>query len=138
MAQTGSVFTHPSQFDDFLYASIGEDDHGMLVSVLSTWARMGLDPWQEAANLAQLPAEAAAEKLAALLAVLPQGSVAYLDPPAVAARLTGLLPRRTKANAPPGRTPLGIQSRTLPPAIVAVFFFMAIMLFAHYAFQGSR
>ena len=138
MAQAGSVFAPSSQFDDFLHASVGEDDHGMLLSTLSVLARMGLDPWQEAAKLAQLPKEAAAQKLTALLAALPQASVAYLDPPAVAARLAELLPLRPKANPTSGKTPLGTRWRTMPPAIVVVFILMVIMLFAQYVFRDSH
>jgi len=41
-----------SEFNDFLFAPIGEDKNGMLVSVLSGLARSDVDPWQEAAKLA--------------------------------------------------------------------------------------
>ena len=44
-----------AEFNDFLFAPIGEDGNGMLVSVLSGLARLDVDPWQEAAKLAQLP-----------------------------------------------------------------------------------
>jgi hypothetical protein len=138
MGQTPSVFAHSTQFDQFLHASIGEDDHGMLLSVLSALARLGLDPWQEAAKLAQLPADAAAQKLAALLAALPQASVAYLDPAALADRLTRLLPRGAKADAAPGETPSRIQSLFKPSAIAVFFIVMAIMLCAQYVLRASH
>ena len=60
-----------SEFNDFLFAPIGEDRNGMLVSVLSGLARSDVDPWQEAAKLAQLPGEAATKELAALIGALP-------------------------------------------------------------------
>jgi hypothetical protein len=44
-----------SQFDDFLFAPIGEEENGMLLSVVSALARLDLDPWQEAASLTGLP-----------------------------------------------------------------------------------
>ena len=44
-----------SEFNDFLFAPIAEDRHGMPLSVLSALARQNVDPWQEAANLASLP-----------------------------------------------------------------------------------
>jgi hypothetical protein len=44
-----------SEFNDFLFAPIGEDRNGMLVSVLSGLARSDVDPWQEATRLAELP-----------------------------------------------------------------------------------
>ena len=63
-----------SEFNDFLFAPIGEDRNGMLVSVLSGLARSDVDPWQEAAKLAQLPGEAATKELAALIGALPDGA----------------------------------------------------------------
>jgi hypothetical protein len=83
-----------SEFDAFLFAPIGEDRNGLPLSIVSLLGRMDLDPWQEAASLAGLPAEAAAQKLAALLAALPDGSLKQMDAGRMAARLTAQLPRR--------------------------------------------
>jgi hypothetical protein len=82
-----------SEFDDFLFASIGEDRNGMLLSVLSALARLDVDPWKEAAQLARLPGETAAHRLAALIARLPDGALMRPDPGTIAARLIALLPR---------------------------------------------
>ena len=83
-----------SEFNDFLFAPIGEDRNGMLVSVLSGLARSDVDPWQEAAKLAQLPGDAATKELAALIGALPDRAVSYQDPRTIATRLVALLPRR--------------------------------------------
>jgi hypothetical protein len=48
------------EFDEFLEASIGEDRNGTTLSVLSALARLEVDPWQEATNLARMTREAAA------------------------------------------------------------------------------
>ena len=82
-----------SEFNDFLFAPIGEDKNGMLVSVLSGLARSDVDPWQAAAKLAQLPGEAATKELAALIGALPDRATSYPDPGTIAARLVALLPR---------------------------------------------
>ena len=66
----------------------------MLVSVLSGFARSDVDPWQEAAKLAQLPGETATKELAALIGALPDRAVSYPDPRAIATRLIALLPRK--------------------------------------------
>src|SRR5271155_2454052 len=58
------------EFDAFLFASIGEEVDGQPLSVLSALARLGLDPWDEAAHLAQLTREAAADQLAGMIAGL--------------------------------------------------------------------
>jgi hypothetical protein len=65
----------------------------MLVSVLSGLARSDVDPWQEAARLANLPGESATQRLAALIGALPDWAASYSDPRSIAARLVGLLPR---------------------------------------------
>jgi hypothetical protein len=57
----------PLPGSEFLFAPIGEDRDGMLVSVLSGLARSDVDPWQEAARLAELPEETATQRLASLI-----------------------------------------------------------------------
>ena len=87
-----------SEFNDFLFAPIGEDKNGMLVSVLSGFARSDVDPWEEAAKLAQLPGEAASSELAALIGALPDRAASYPDPRTIAKRLIALLPHPLGAN----------------------------------------
>lgn len=87
-----------SEFNDFLFAPIGEDRNGMLVSVLSGLARSGVDPWQEAAKLAQLPGDSAAERLAALIGALPDKATPYPDSRTIATRLIALLPHPPRFN----------------------------------------
>jgi hypothetical protein len=94
-----------SEFNDFLFAPIGEDGNGMLVSVLSGLARSDVDPWQEAAKLTQLPGEAATRELAALIGALPDRNASYPDPRAIATHLIALLPRRLGSNGGPQPTP---------------------------------
>lgn len=87
-----------SEFNDFLFAPIGEDRNGMLVSVLSGLARSDVDPWQEAAKLAQLPGEAATKELAALIGALPDRARSHPDPRTIATRVIALLPRSQGLN----------------------------------------
>jgi len=93
------------EFNDFLFAPIGEDRNGMLVSVLSGLARSDVDPWQEAAKLAQLPGEAATKELAALIGALPDRAASYQDPRTIATRLITLLPRRFGSSGGPQQAP---------------------------------
>jgi len=55
---------HERRYDAFLFASLCEDDETVL-SVLSVLARQDLDPWHEAARLADQPKEQAINSLAA-------------------------------------------------------------------------
>jgi hypothetical protein len=93
-----------SEFDNFLFAPIGDDANGMLLTVLSALARSDLDPWNEAARLAGLPEKYATARLTALIEGLhdrPAVSTGYRT---IAARLVTLLPRRTISDAPLPRT----------------------------------
>jgi hypothetical protein len=83
-----------SEFDKFLFAVIGEDRNGMALSVISVLARKDLDPWQEAATLAAGSKEMAAQRLASLLAALPERTLQQAHPEVTAARLIALLPQR--------------------------------------------
>jgi hypothetical protein len=95
------------EFDDFLFAPIGEDRNGMLLSVLSALARLDVDPWQEAAKLARLPVGAAARRLAGLLAGLPDGATAHPDPGPTATRLIALLPSQQGDGLDVSAAPVG-------------------------------
>jgi hypothetical protein len=75
---TSISFFRP-EFDDFLYAPIGADGGEMPLSVLSALARLDLDPWQEAAELSELPKGTATQRLAALIARLPGGRWTLAD-----------------------------------------------------------
>ena len=101
-------------FEAFLSASIGPDADGSELTVLSALARLGLDPWSEAAHLAALPRDAAAQALALTLAELPPGNRTLADMADIASRLADRLPRAPEAvsrrgkkrkAAPPGRDP---------------------------------
>ena len=92
MAALSQMSIGPSPFAEFLYASVGEDKAGVELTVLSALARLGLDPWNEAARLANLPRAAAAQALAKSIALLPPGNWGESDSPEIAARLVGRLP----------------------------------------------
>ena len=99
-----------SEFNDFLFAPIGEDKNGMLVSVLSGLARSDIDPWQEAAKLAQLPGETATKELAALIGALPDRLTSHPDPRTIAARLIALLPHPLGSDGGPKQAPLAASA----------------------------
>lgn len=81
-----------SDLNDFLFASVGEEQNGVTLSVVSGLTRLGLDPWEEAARLAPLPKARAAEALANLIARLPIRRTQSLDDLAISRRLVELLP----------------------------------------------
>lgn len=82
------------KLDDFLFASIGEEDSGMPLSVASALARLGVDPWTEAGRLAQMSRAEGTAALAQMIAQIPLRNSKASDAPRVAERLMGLLPAR--------------------------------------------
>ncbi|MBI3199628.1 MAG: hypothetical protein HYZ40_19375 [Rhodospirillales bacterium] len=89
-----------SEYNAFLFASVGEEAVGVQLTVLTALTRLGLDPWQEAARLSDLPREAAAWALAATIATLPAGDWKVSESGAIAARLVDCLPARSAPAVP--------------------------------------
>ena len=110
-----------ASFDDFLFASIGEEASGMPLSVASVLARLGTDPWVEAGRLARLPQAKATEALAAMIAQVPMPSWQPSEVAGIVARLIALLPGA--AAAPPPRpepkqpTPARSESDSAGPPV---------------------
>lgn len=108
---TSVSFFRP-EFDDFLYASIGEERNEMPLSVLSALARLGVDPWQEAAELSGLPKDPATQRLASLIALLPGGRWTQTDLWAIAGRLIELLPHGSSSDLPLAVKAYGLREMT--------------------------
>ena len=96
--QSPDVFAlRHSNLNPFLFADIGLEPHGMMLQVVSVFARMGEDPWREAARLAGLTAPAAAASLARQIAAMPGGLWPLPAATLIAARLVTLLPKKVSA-----------------------------------------
>jgi hypothetical protein len=92
MTQSGPPASSlPREFNAFLFAPVGGDRDGMALSVLSALARRDVDPWQEAAELANMPADGARARLTSL--IIPLGPDMGDDAAAIVTRLLALLPR---------------------------------------------
>ena len=102
-----------SQFNDFLFAFVGEEKSGARLTVLSALARLGFDPWAEAARLSDLTREVAASALAATIVTLPEGNWKASDSRSIADRLVDRLPKRVSPPANSARDG-GIRDR-MPP-----------------------
>ena len=111
-----------TDFDAFLFAPIGEDTNGMPLTLLSVLARLGIDPWEEAADLAHLPLEPALQRLTSRLEAAPNSRPASAaDTVNIATRLMALLhraPARTpSAPAPIPQLKIATQSKGVRLAI---------------------
>jgi hypothetical protein len=117
-----------NDFDAFLLAPIGKDAGGMPVSLLTALARLDIDAWEEAADLARQPPESATERLGSLLATLPNGPERG-EALRIATRLVELLhqapaPRLRSTDAPP-LSAVAAQPRKVGPAI---YFLIALII----------
>ena len=106
-----------SDLNDFLFASVGDEQNGMPLSVISALTRLGLEPWEEAARLAALPKALAAEALAAMIARLSLAWGQRSDNLAIAQRVVGLLPMRGQV-AEPGREQTGAWDKRYSNAVM--------------------
>jgi len=127
MTRSTTVAQLSSQFNDFLFARIADDRHGMPLSVLSALARLNVDPWQEAANLASLPPEAAIQRLTALIAELPGGTPAHPGPSTNVAGLINLLSHRAARSMATSEELLAVGPRPNLVAIACLVFMMFIV-----------
>jgi hypothetical protein len=130
------------EFDAFLFAPVGEEGNGGLLSVVSALARLDVDPWQEAADLARMPIQAARQRLTSLIAALPDAPAARLAPAMIADRLIRLLPRGDRSavasrerllHADPTPT-----SRSIADMILINLLVMAGLLCAQWALAGLQ
>jgi hypothetical protein len=124
-----------SEFNEFLFALVGEEEHGPL-TVLSAFTRLGVDPWREAARLSDLPRAAAAQALAAIIAALPEGDWKMTDSSAIAHRLVQRLPTRSARTATPSQSERGqdekARSRIAIGMICVVVAAAAFLAMSHF------
>ena len=94
-----------TDFDAFLLAPIGEDANGLPLNLLTILARLGVDPWEEAAEIAALAAEPAMQRLASRLEASPNAPASPADTVNIVTRLMALLhrapPQKAAAPEPP-------------------------------------
>lgn len=117
MSELAVLHPHGHEFEPFLYAPVGEDRNGYVVTVLSTFARLSLDPWKEAADLSAMGREAAHSRLRKLLQAFRDVPALGQDHGAVAQELVRLLPeprllrsRTGTGSATPGRPVVSVRT----------------------------
>ncbi|HEX5507170.1 MAG TPA: hypothetical protein VFX37_01570 [Pseudolabrys sp.] len=109
MADRSFVSSLTLQYNDFLFAPICEEPSGIRLSVLSAFARMNVDPWEEATRLAAMPRAIAEKTLASMLDLIPGRNWKSSEGEAIAARLVQLLPQRVGSAPPMAGARIGAQ-----------------------------
>ena len=137
--QGNSVMTTPSNsaafafknsgLNTFLFAEVGTEMNGSELTILSTLARLGLDPWAQAAEWAAVPATIAMRSLAQSILKMPLSPRALAEAGATAARLVLLLPGKSGTPIPAADgTKAGIKiPEWVPMAVFAVVLGLAII-----------
>jgi hypothetical protein len=134
VSEVGSSASSTTDLEQFVYADVAIEPNGMELSVLSALSRRGLDPWQEAQRLAQLPRLAAVDGLAQILRAIPAVQSLRLDVKVVAERLVALLPIQRAVTAGPfpsklSGTPVQIPRGFTLVMMAAMFGGMLVPLF---------
>ena len=114
------VMTDPlrSDLNDFLFTRVADDANGMHLTMLSALARSGVDPWDEAAELASLPRDNAAQKLEHMLANVPNGPSPGDATATLAASLVAQL-HLTKNRRVPSAAAAAVGDKDSPPSFAA-------------------
>lgn len=112
-----------SDYDTFLQAEVGEDKTGAAVTVLSALARLGLEPWTEAKELARLGKKDAEVRLSAHLAAITDIPALAMERGSKAAKLVLLLPRK----APPVFAK-GPQKSTISVPQISLFWIVLALI----------
>lgn len=125
-------------YDAFLQAEVGEDSTGSTVTVLSALARLGLEPWTEAKELARLSRNSAQVRLKAHLGAMNYIPTLEQASGSVATRLVGLLP--TRAPKGPSKLPLAVNFDASPIpirwALIALILGVVLARFIYLAQAG--
>lgn len=86
-----------SGLEAFLYADVGIEANGSMLTILSLLARLGKDPWTEAAKWAALPKSRVIDSLAQSIVEMPLAPSALACARESAVRLVQLLPTNTQS-----------------------------------------
>lgn len=82
-----------SDYDAFLFAEVGEDGTGAVVTILSALARLDLEPWTEARDLSRLARKDAQVRLMTHFEAISDIPALALASEGRAAKLVSLLPK---------------------------------------------
>ncbi len=131
MSQADAFALKNSGLNDFLFAEVGTEMNGSPLTILSVLARLGKDPWAEAARLARLPKSSIIDDLANSISKMPLCPQALMDARGTAARLILLLPSQVHSISVRASRPVG---KSAIPAWVPLAAFLTIIA-AGIAFQ---
>jgi hypothetical protein len=112
----------------FLFAEVGIECNGSMLTVLSVLARLGEDPWAQAAHWVNLPRPDIIDRLAHSIAQMPLPPRALRDARQTATRLSELLPTQViKLSQTNAATPTALTwPRWAPVAVIVIMLACAL------------
>lgn len=120
------------EFDNFLFATVGEEVNGMPLSTISMLTQLGIDPWQEAGRLASMVKREAIDQLALIIARLPGTNWVDARRAEIAGNLIDLLPHRTGSETATGfrhiRYPWTTVLNRAKPWLITLIFVAAVLI----------
>ncbi len=141
MSASEILAPHGHEFERFLYAYVGEDRNGSVVTVLSALARLDLDPWSEAAELSAMGREGASSRLGALLSRFHDVPALGRDHLSVAQELARFLPERPSRDAArnaarDAAAPVAAKKGGLQPSEFIWMALLALVFLVQWLFVG--
>ena len=122
-----SVF-RKSNFEDFLFSELGIQSNGLPLTVLSLFARAGVDPWDEAERLSEMSNIAAVSYMMSEIKRAPALCRSNADVAQLAKSLVARLPAHD-AVKPINASIVPAGFERLPMIVVTVMVFCAIFAF---------
>jgi hypothetical protein len=104
--------------DNFLFAAVGAERDGIQLTMVSTLARLSLDPWDEAERLSSLNKHDAVEQLTRLIAELPGAGRPLAEAREIAGGLIDRLPQHHEGERSIQPTQARWRHRYLPIPIL--------------------
>jgi hypothetical protein len=119
-----------SGLNEFLFAEVGTELNGSPLTILSVLARLGQDPWAEAARWTKLSKAATIDTLAQSISQMPLDPQAIAEARSTASRLIQLLPSQIQpAPRPADRTSTVTEAKSSAPKwILLAIFGVALVL----------
>jgi hypothetical protein len=117
-----------SDLNPFLFADVGTELNGSTLTMLSVLARLGQDPWVEAARWAKLPKAMAIDRLITAITDIPLSYRSVSETKTVASRLVMLLPVQQGRSGLTGTSLPNKTAMRMPPWLpMALLVFVLVL-----------
>jgi hypothetical protein len=130
-----------SGLNEFLFAEVGTELNGSPLTILSVLARLGQDPWAEAARWSKLPKAATIDNLAQSISQMPLAPQAIAEARDTASRLILLLPSQVQVPRADNKAAAAPETKSaMPKWVLLAVFGIALVLGVSFSLvpSGSR